>query len=60
MLGRGAIYLYMAKDIMTVMGIPVTKNFFKFSKEAKPLLRAIALPFVLSEGGKVAVKKGKE
>ncbi|MCM3358653.1 GTPase [Psychrobacillus sp. MER TA 171] len=56
MLGKGAIYLYMAKDIMTVMGIPVTKNFFNFSKEAKPLLRAIVLPFVVSEGGKLASK----
>jgi len=56
MLGKGAVYLYIAKDIMTVMGIPVNKSFFKFAKSAKPLLQSIILPFVLSEGGKVASK----
>ncbi len=63
-LGKGAVYLYIAKDIMTVMGIPVSKNFIKFSKEAKPLLKSILLPFILFEGsktvGKAAVKYGSE
>jgi predicted GTPase len=58
-LGKGAVYLYIAKDIMTVMGIPVTKNFLKFSKEARPLLKSIVLPFVLSEGARTAVKYGE-
>lgn len=56
MLGKGAVYLYIAKDVMTVMGIRVNKNFFKFAKVAQPLLRSIALPFVISEGGKAAGK----
>ncbi|MED3888345.1 50S ribosome-binding GTPase [Peribacillus frigoritolerans] len=63
-LGKGAVYLYIAKDIMTVMGIPVSKNFIKFSKEAKSLLKSILLPFILFEGsktaGKAAVKYGSE
>lgn len=57
-LGKGAVYLYIAKDIMTLMGIPVSKNFLKFSKEAKPLLKSIILPFVISEGTKTASKAG--
>lgn len=63
-LGKGAVYLYIAKDIMTVMGIPVSENLIKFSKEAKPLLKSILLPFILFEGsktvGKAAVKYGSE
>lgn len=63
-LGKGIVYLYIAKDIMTVMGIPVTKNFFKFSKDARPLLRSIVFPFVAAEGskaaGKIAAKRGEE
>ncbi|WP_175596827.1 GTPase [Bacillus sp. MRMR6] len=63
-LGKGAVYLYIAKDIMTVMGIPVSKNFLKFTKEAKSLLKSILVPFVLFEGGKTAgkaaVKYGSE
>jgi predicted GTPase len=55
-LGKGAVYLYIAKDIMTVMGIPVTKSFFKFAKEAKPLIDSIVLPFLLFEGSKTAGK----
>ncbi|KZZ85083.1 MULTISPECIES: GTPase [Bacillaceae] len=62
MMGRSAVYLYMAKDIMTVMGIPVNRNFLKFTKEARPLLQSILLPFVASEGGraigKAALKYG--
>ncbi|MBS2970761.1 50S ribosome-binding GTPase [Metabacillus sp. KIGAM252] len=61
-MGRSAVYLYMAKDIMTVMGIPVNRNFLKFTKEARPLLQSILLPFVASEGGraigKAALKYG--
>jgi len=64
MLGKGVVYLYIAKEIMTVMGIQVNNNFFKFAKNTQPLLRSIALPFVISEGGKVAgkvlAKKGGE
>jgi predicted GTPase len=63
-LGKGAVYLYIAKDIMTVMGIPVSKNFLKFTKEANSLLKSILLPFILFEGGKTAgkaaVKYGSE
>ncbi|MDG5473707.1 hypothetical protein P6709_18420 [Jeotgalibacillus sp. ET6] len=55
-LGKGAVYLFIAKEIMTVMGIRVNKNFFKFAKDAQPLLRSIALPFVISEGGKATAK----
>jgi predicted GTPase len=58
--GKGAVYLYIAKDIMTVMGIPVSKNFLKFTKEANSLLKSIILPFILFEGGKTAVKYGSE
>jgi len=62
MLGKGVVYLYIAKEIMTVMGIRVNKNFFKFSKDAQPLLRSIVFPFVVSEGvkvvGKVIAKQG--
>ncbi|MGD6816650.1 GTPase [Metabacillus sp. 113a] len=61
-MGRSAVYLYMARDIMTVMGIPVNRNFLRFTKEAKPLLQSILLPFVASEGGralgKAALKYG--
>lgn len=56
MLGKGVVYLYIAKEIMTVMGIRVNKNFFKFTKDAQPLLRSIVLPFVITEGGKTAGK----
>ncbi|GKU84119.1 hypothetical protein NCCP28_35150 [Niallia sp. NCCP-28] len=63
-IGKGAVYLYIAKDIMTLMGIPVDKNFLKFSKQAKPLIKSIVLPFVFFEGtktvGKAAVKYGSE
>lgn len=55
-LGKGIVYLYISKDIMTVMGIPVTKNFFNFSKDARVLLRSIVLPFVVVEGTKAAGK----
>lgn len=55
-LGKGIVYLYIAKEIMTVMGIPVNKNFFKFAKDASPLLRSIISPFVVIEGGKAAGK----
>ncbi|WHY72648.1 GTPase [Fictibacillus enclensis] len=55
-LGKGAVNLYIAKDIMTVMGIPVTKNFFEFAKEAKPLLDSIVFPFLIFEGSKAAGK----
>ncbi|MTH54580.1 hypothetical protein GKZ89_14345 [Bacillus mangrovi] len=59
-MGRSAVYLYMARDIMTVMGIPVNRNFLKFTKEARPLLQSILLPFFAAEGsralGKAALK----
>lgn len=55
-LGKGAVYLYLFKEIMTVMGIPVSKNFVEFSKEATPLLKSILLPFIFFEGSKIAGK----
>jgi hypothetical protein len=63
-IGKGAVYLYIANDIMKIMGIPVSKNFFKFTKEANSLLKSILLPFILFEGGRTAgkltVKYGSE
>ncbi|AJD92000.1 hypothetical protein JMA_26830 [Jeotgalibacillus malaysiensis] len=50
--GKAAIYLYIAHDIMKVMGIPVAKNYYKFAKYGKPLLQSIIIPFVVAEGGK--------
>lgn len=55
-LGKGGVYLYIAREVMIVMGIRVNKNFLKFAKDAQPLLRSIALPFAISEGGKAAGK----
>jgi predicted GTPase len=58
--GKASIYLYIFKDIMKIMGIPVSKNFIRFAREARPLLKSIILPFTVSEGTKTTIKYGEK